>query len=77
MGALISLQCSSSSRGQPGNVTWYWSQCVHDGDVNGTAILPETTMMLMNLVLGNTIRAFLFLSLTLPWATTGVRSVVL
>ena len=40
MGALISLQCSSSSRGQPGNVTWYWSQCVHDGDVNGTAILP-------------------------------------
>ena len=38
MGALIALQCGSRRRTD--NVTWYWSQCVHDADVNGTAILP-------------------------------------
>ena len=24
-------------------LTWYWSQCVHDAGVNGTAILPGDT----------------------------------
>ena len=43
MGALIALQCSSSSRRRTDNVTWYWSQCVHDAGVNGTAILPGDT----------------------------------
>ena len=34
----ITLRCRSGR--QADNVTWYWSRCVHDGDVNGTAILP-------------------------------------
>ena len=41
MGALIALQCGSRRRTD--NVTWYWSQCVHDAGVNGTAILPGDT----------------------------------
>ena len=41
MGALIGLQCSV--RQHTDNVTWYWSRCVHDAGVKGTAILPGDT----------------------------------
>ena len=36
VGTFLFLRCATVR----GNVTWYWSQCVHDADVNGTAILP-------------------------------------
>ena len=41
MGTLIGLQCSI--RQHTDNVTWYWSRCVHDAGIKGTAILPGDT----------------------------------
>ena len=41
MGIFIILYCDTSAKISVAyNVTWYWSQCVHDAGVRGTAILP-------------------------------------
>ena len=38
----LNIQCvTSAKRSVVYNVTWYWSQCVHDAGVRGTAILLE------------------------------------
>ena len=42
MGTFLNLRCQTSSKiSNIYNVTWYWSRCVHDAGVNGTAILLE------------------------------------
>ena len=42
VGKFITLACDIKHNSvNLHNVTWYWSRCVHDAGVNGTAILPE------------------------------------
>ena len=43
MGDLLQLQCSINHDSGYSNVTWYWTRCVHNAGVNGTAILPADT----------------------------------
>ena len=41
VGKVLSLVCDINVTGsEQHSVTWYWSQCVHDAGVSGTAILP-------------------------------------
>ena len=42
-GEFIILQCQTNSTEQHGNVTWYWTRCVHNAGVKGTAIEPGDT----------------------------------
>ena len=42
MGTFLNLQCvTSARRSVVYSVTWYWSRCVHDAGIKGTAILLE------------------------------------
>ena len=40
MGVFLQLSCAIN---QDINVTWYWTRCVYNAGVNGTAILPADT----------------------------------
>ena len=44
MGEFLSLRCGAFKQDSGyGNVTWYWTSCVNDAGVNGTAIEPGDT----------------------------------
>ena len=43
MGVFLQLLCHVKQDSVYGNVTWYWSRCVHDAGINGTAIEPGDT----------------------------------
>ena len=50
---ILSLSCdinhSNVTMGRLHKVTWYWSQCVHDAGVSGTAILPDNNSYLIQI----------------------------
>ena len=47
VGKFLTLVCDINVTGSGlHNVIWYWSQCVHDAGVNGTAILPGDTYLI-------------------------------
>ena len=43
LGIFLQLFCLVDQDNGHSNVTWYWSRCVHDAGINGTAIEPGDT----------------------------------